>query len=143
MPSDPPKPSTRERSRFLRFLATSGIAAGVNIGSAAVLSSVVSYQAAITLAYLLGMTTAFVLARIFVFGSIAGALHAQYLRFAVVNAVAFAQVWLVSIGLAFVVFPHLNLTWHAATIAHVIGVASPIVTSYFGHRHFSFRQGRG
>lgn len=143
MPSDPPEPAPGERSRFLRFIATSGVAAAVNIGSAAVLGSAISYPAAISVAFLLGMTTAFALARIFVFAENAGAVHAQYLRFAIVNAVAFAQVWLVSIGLAFIVFPHLNLTWHADTIAHAIGVASPIVTSYFGHRHFSFRQERG
>jgi putative flippase GtrA len=63
----------------------------------------------------------------------------EYARFALVNAVAFAQVWLVSVGLARLVFPAIDFTWQAETVAHVIGVVSPIVTSYIGHKHFSFR----
>ena len=47
-------------------------------------------------------------------------------------------VWLVSVGLAHYLFPALGFTWHDETIAHAIGVAIPIFTSYLGHKHFSF-----
>ena len=103
------------------------------------LSFVVIYEVAIGLAYFTGMTTAFVLARMFVFEAEAGDTKGQYVRFALVNVVAFIQVWCISVGLARLVFPAMGLTWQAETIAHVIGVVSPVVTSYLAHKRFSFR----
>jgi putative flippase GtrA len=132
--------ATHLRSQFARFIVTGGIAAGVNVLTRWLLGFVMSYELAIALAYGVGMTTAFVLARMFVFDGSTGAAGTQYLRFTLVNVVAFAQVWLVSVGLVRYVFPVLGLTWQAETVAHIIGVASPVVTSYFAHRHFSFRQ---
>jgi len=55
-----------------------------------------------------------------------------------VNLAAVAQVWVVSVGLARLVFPVAGFVWHAETVAHVIGVAVPVFTSYLGHKHFSF-----
>ena len=127
------------RTQFLRFVVTGGIAAGVNVLARLLLSTVMVYELAVALAYLAGMTTAFVLARRFVFAGGGGSTGGQYLRFALVNVVAFAQVWLVSVGLARCLFPLAGFTWQAQTVAHLIGVASPVVTSYFAHRHFSFR----
>ena len=128
-----------ERERFLRFLVTGGLAAGVNVATGILLNLIFTYEFAIALAYLAGMTTAFVLARMFVFDASGSTVRGQYLRFAIVNAVAFAQVWLVSVGLARLFFPWIGLTLHAETLAHMIGVVSPIMTSYFGHKLFSFR----
>ena len=36
------------------------------------------------------------------------------------------------------IFPAVGFTWHGETVAHVIGVLVPVVTSYLGHKHFSF-----
>jgi putative flippase GtrA len=129
-------------SRFLRFVMTGGLAAGVNILSRLALSQIVSYEVAIVLAYLTGMTTAFILARFFVFAPSGRSMHGEFLRFGLVNLVALLQVWLVSVGLAHYLFPAVGLTWHAETIAHVIGVLSPVVTSYYGHKRFSFGSGK-
>ena len=68
--------------------------------------------------------------------------HWQFMRFALVNAVAFAQVWIISVGLARLVFPAIGFAWDAETVAHVIGVVSPVATSYLMHKHFSFRHAR-
>jgi putative flippase GtrA len=127
------------RQRFIRFLLTSGAAAGVNIVARYLLEYVTNYEIAVAIAYLFGMVTAFVLARRFVFDAGHDSAGGQFARFALVNAIAFAQVWLVSVGLARLLFPAIGFTWQAETIAHVIGVASPAVTSYFLHQHFSFR----
>ncbi|WP_262296295.1 GtrA family protein [Microvirga sesbaniae] len=126
-------------SRFIRFLFTSGLAAGVNIGSRWLLGFVMPYELAICLAYLFGMTTAFVLAKLFVFKASGAAVHKEYVRFAIVNAAAFLQVWLVSVGLARFIFPAVGLVSHGETIAHIIGVLSPALTSYFAHKNYSFR----
>jgi putative flippase GtrA len=140
MQSSPsPAASLIETARFARFVVTGGLAAGVNVGARWVLSLTMPYELAVAIAYLFGMTTAFILARMFVFDASRGHVSGEYARFALVNAVAFAQVWLVSVGLARLVFPAIDFTWQAGTVAHFIGVVSPIVTSYIGHKHFSFR----
>ena len=87
---------------------------------------------------LLGMTTAYILNKLFVFVSPDRQISAEYARFALVNLVAIALVWCVSVGLARLLFPAIGFTWHAETVAHIIGVASPVYTSYLGHKHFSF-----
>ncbi len=128
-----------EKARFALFLVTGGIAAAVNIVTRILLERFVGYETAIGLAYLAGMVTAFILARVFVFKPTGGGAHGQFVRFALVNAVAFAQVWVISVGLARIVFPAAGFTWRAETVAHVIGVLSPVVTSYILHKRFSFR----
>ena len=127
-----------EMGEFTRFVLTGGIAAGVNVIARWGLSHVMSYEAAVAVAYLFGMTTAYLLARMFVFDESGRSTGSELFRFAIVNVFALAQVWLVSVGLARLAFPAIGFAWHAEDIAHLIGVAIPAVTSYFGHRHFSF-----
>ncbi|WP_240782377.1 GtrA family protein [Roseococcus sp. SYP-B2431] len=123
---------------FVRFVLTGGTAAAVNIGARMLLSLAMPYEAAVAVAYLIGMATAYLLARRFVFAASGGSMAGEFWRFALVNLIALAQVWLVSVGLARLVFPAIGFTFHAETVAHVIGVLSPIGTSYIGHRRFSF-----
>jgi putative flippase GtrA len=130
------------RARFIRFLLTSGAAAGVNIAARYLLEFAVRYEIAVAVAYLFGMVTAFVLARRFVFEAGHDKASGQFVRFAIVNAIAFTQVWLISVGLARWLFPAIGFDWQAQTVAHVIGVASPAVTSYLLHQRFSFREAR-
>lgn len=125
---------------FARFVAVGGFAALVNLASRAALSLALPYEAAVALAYLVGMTTAFLLARRHVFAHSGRRAREEYLRFALVNAVALVQVWLVSVGLLRFGLPAIGWTWQAELVAHAAGVASPIVTSYLGHRHFTFRR---
>jgi putative flippase GtrA len=115
-------------------------AAVVNILSRAVFNIYLSYETSIVLAYLCGMTTAYVLNRAFVFNAVEVGVLASYFRFALINILALVQVILVSVGLADYVFPALKFSWHAETVAHVCGVAIPTVTSYLGHKYFSFAQ---
>ena len=127
-----------EARRFIAFLLTGGLAAGINVGSRLVFGLVMPYEAAVTIAYLVGMTAAFFLARMFVFASSGRSLHVEYGRFALVNVASLVQVLAVSVGLAKLVFPALHMTWNAELIAHVVGVLSPVLVSYQGHKRFSF-----
>ncbi len=124
---------------ILRFFITSGAAALVNIGSRIPLGWVMPYSASIVVAYLIGMSTAFILARRFVFRPQPGNIRIEFLRFAGVNVLGLSQVLAISLLLKAIVFPRLGFTWHAQTVAHIIGVASPAFTSYYAHRFFSFR----
>jgi putative flippase GtrA len=120
-------------------MMTGGLAALCNIGARILLSRVMRYELSVAIAYLVGMIVAFVLARSFVFERSMRAWHVQLTRFATVNFFAFIQVWLVSVGLARLLFPWLAFHWHPETVAHLIGVVSPVLFSYYAHKHFSFR----
>ena len=129
--------------RFALFVVAGGIAALVNIASRIALNLVMPYEVAIVVAYVCGMTTAYALNKLFVFERSGRAVTDEYVRFTLVNLVAVAQVWLVSVGLARLLFPAVGITWHAETVAHVIGVIVPVFTSYLGHKHFSFAAREG
>jgi putative flippase GtrA len=129
-------------SQFLRFLLTGGVAAGVNLASRYLLNLVMSFELAVVLAYLIGMITAYVLARLFVFAASGRSVASEFGRFTITNAFALALVWIISVGLARLVFPATGFTWHANDVAHLIGVAAPAITSYFGHRAFTFAPSR-
>lgn len=122
----------------VRFLATGGIAAAVNLVSRYVLSFWLSFEIALIVAYAIGMVTAYLLFRALVFGRSGRSRRSEVLRFVLVNIAAVAQVWLISVGLVRLLFPLAGITWHAEEIGHLIGVAVPALSSYIGHRHFTF-----
>ncbi len=125
--------------QFLVFLLTGGTAAAVNFGSRIIYSNWMDFSTAVILAYLTGMFTAFVLARIFVFKDSQQSLHHSMMFFVLVNAVAVLQTWAISMGLLYYVLPMLGVTLFAPEIAHAVGVAVPVFTSYIGHKRWSFR----
>lgn len=125
---------------FVRFAFSGGVAAAANVLSRIALSQAMDYTIAIVVAYLIGMTTAYVLMKLFVFDRSGRGVTHEYFRFGLVNLVALAQVWLVSVALARLVFPASGFEFHADTIAHVIGVLSPVATSYFMHKYFTFSE---
>ena len=127
-----------ERARFIRFMMTGGVAAVVNLVSRYLLNFVMSFGAAVAVAYLLGMVTAYVLGRLFVFERSGRTVADEFWRFTIVNVFAAAQVWVISVGLGEYAFPATGFNWRPLDVAHLIGVAVPVFTSYLGHRHFSF-----
>lgn len=130
-------------TEFMQFLIVGGFAALVNFVSRIIINQFVSYRAAVILAYPLGMLTAFTLSKIYVFEK-SGRHHLHELRdFTIVNVLAAAQVWLISVGLAEYAFPAVNYHFHAPELAHMIGLGVPAITSYFGHKYFSFRKRSG
>jgi putative flippase GtrA len=125
--------------RFLKFLIAGGVAAAVNFGSRIVFSHWLPFSAAIVLAYIIGMITAFVLTKAFVFTKSVNSTSKSAGFFVLVNLVAVLQTWVVSVVLAYYVLPWMGVTWHTREIAHFFGVAVPVFTSYVGHKRWSFR----
>lgn len=125
--------------QFLLFLFTGGLAAAVNFGSRFVYNQWVGFSAAIVLAYLTGMLTAFVLARLFVFTQSTQSTSRSILFFVLVNVVAVAQTWGISMGLVYWVLPAMGVVKWAHEIAHAVGVAVPVFSSYVGHKRWSFK----
>lgn len=125
---------------FLKFLAAGGTAAAAQWGSRFVFSAFFDYGWAVALAYLVGLTTAFVLNRLFVFGASGRSVTREMTYFALVNAVSFPIVWIVSIALGVHLLPHLmERTW-AEAIGNAIGIISPAGLSFVLHKFFTFRR---
>ena len=91
-----------ERFRFARLLFVGAVAAVANILSRIAFNLVMSYEAAIVVAYMCGMTIAYALNKLFVFAPSGRAMHDEYVRFTIVNLLSLTLVWTVSVGLAFV-----------------------------------------
>jgi len=72
--------------QFLKFLVTGGIAALVNLLSRYALNHVMSFEAAVVAAYLLGMATAYLLARRFVFDASGRSMASEVRRFVLVTS---------------------------------------------------------
>lgn len=125
--------------QFVAFLATGGIAAAVNFGSRILYNQWLDFSTSVIVAYITGMVTAFLLARMFVFTRSTQSVQRSMVFFIMVNGVAILQTWAVSMGLAYYVLPAMGMTLFVSEIAHAIGVAVPVFTSYLGHKHWSFR----
>ena len=121
------------------FLVAGGLAAAANYASRFLFSLWTSFPAAIVLAYVVGMAVAFVLMRQYVFSARGKALGPQVVKFLAVNALAVLQTLVVSLVLVRWVLPPMGVLTHAEAVAHLVGVAVPIVSSYFGHRMATFR----
>lgn len=125
--------------QFLVFLMTGGTAAAVNFASRVLYNLWMSFSQAIVLAYITGMTTSFILAKLFVFKKSQKALHHSALYFLLVNLVTAVQTWMISMLLAYYALPAIGIHHYVTEIAHAIGLILPVFTSYLGHKHFSFR----
>lgn len=129
----------RRSVQLLSFFLCGGVAALVNMGSRWLLNHYMPYEIAIVLAFLVGMFTAFLLFKFFVFHAGGSSRTArETARFVLINMLALLQTLLISVGLTGYIFPWLGYSWHAPDIAHVIGVLVPVFTSFWGHKYFTF-----
>ena len=117
-----------------------GIAALVNFLSRILLNEFVTFRWAVVYAYLIGMFTAYLLSRIFVFEKTGRHPASELFWFSVVNVFAIIQVWVISVGLAEYGFPLIHFQFYPEAIAHMIGLGVPVITSYFGHKYLSFKK---
>jgi putative flippase GtrA len=130
------------RHQFAGFVVAGGIAAAANFLSRIAFNLFLGYTASIVLAYLVGMATAFVLNRRAVFAPSGKSVRNEALWFTLVNMLAVAQTLVISLLLADVVLPALGIARFRREIAHAFGIVVPVVTSYFGHRHWTFGRQR-
>lgn len=125
-------------SEFTRFLLVGGFAALVNFITRIIFSEWMSFRVAIIVAYLVGMITAYILSRAVVFEASGKHPGHELFYFSLVNLVAVVQVWLISVGLAEYAFPYFAFDFYPEEIAHLVGLGIPVITSYLGHKYFSF-----
>jgi putative flippase GtrA len=126
--------------QFMRFLLVGGIAAVANIGSRALFSLWMAFVPAMVLAFLVGLSTAFVMNRNWVFFASGRHWSNEAAWFTLINLLGLLQTLLIAWILARHVFPGIGWTTHAETVAHSVGVVVPIVTSFLGHKFLTFRK---
>lgn len=126
---------TRSRE-FFKFLITGGLAAAVNFGSRFLYSQFVSFSAAVVLAYVSGMVLAFWLFSTRVFSDSATSRWQATYRFVLVNLLGVLQTWIVSL----LVLELIGQGGWQEAFAHLCGMSLATVTSYFGHRFYTFRR---
>jgi putative flippase GtrA len=132
------------KAQFARFLMVGGIAAAANIASRALFGLWMLYIPAIVLAYGVGIVTAFLLNRRWVFEPSGRSWRSEMRWFLLINLLGVAQTVLVAWLLARHVLPWAGFPAGALldTVAHAAGVAAPIITSFIGHKHVTFRRRR-
>jgi putative flippase GtrA len=127
-------------TEFVRFVFVGGFAAVVNFLSRIAFSIYLSYPVAIVLAYLIGMATAYILSRKYVFGAGRRGYAREIYYFTLVNVLAVLQTLAVSLLLAWFVLPWLGVRAYQEEIAHFVGVCVPVFSSYLGHKYWTFRR---
>jgi putative flippase GtrA len=132
-------PAALPKRQFNRFLAAGAVAAAANVGSRFLFSRWLTFDWAVLCAFVVGLAVGFALMRTYVFAAGGRSLSGQMAWFVVVNLLALAQTFLISIALAQWALPALGIRTYAEAIGHLVGVITPIITSYFGHRLVTFR----
>jgi putative flippase GtrA len=128
----------QDRWQFLKFLVAAGLSVPVNLGSRVLLSRVMPYEAALVASHLCGMLTAFLLTRSFVFERSGRRASNELVRFTLVNALSLLVTWVVAVGLLRLVFPRVGFDTYPELVAHTAGLGLASLTSFYGHRRYSF-----
>lgn len=126
-------------NQFFLFLLGGGIAAALNWASRFLFSLWMPFSLAVVSAFFVGLVTGFVLMRAIVFDGNKKPIAPQLLIYLVINLVALGQTLLISLVMVTWVLPFAGVVTHAEAIGHLAGVLAPVVTSYFGHKYFTFR----
>ena len=122
-----------------KFFVAGSVAASVNFFGRILISMYLNFPTAIVLAYCLGIVTAFTLNRRYVFRHSANPLRVQMVWFFFINVLALAQTLAVTLLLADHVLPYFDVYLYKNEIAHGIGIAVPMFSSFLGHRYLTFR----
>lgn len=125
--------------QFVAFVAAGSLAALANLAARYFLDLIMPFELAVILAYLAGMSVAFVLFQRMIFDHQGAPLRRRVIRFTQVNVLGMATAWLVSAAMARLVLPAIGWTFHPFEVAHLSGVAAPAFSSYLLHRSYTYR----
>jgi len=128
-----------DSKEFLRFLFAGGLAALVNFLSRIIFNLWFDFSVSVYLAYITGMATAFFLKKQFVFAKGRQPLSHSIGFFILVNLVAFLQTLAVTMAFLHYVLPYFGIVKMTHEISHAVGILAPVITSYIGHKRWSFR----
>jgi len=135
---NPDRLKTRSIAEFVIFLALGGLAAATNLITRYLLNFIMPFEVAVVLAYMAGMVVAFLLFGKLLFTGSRGTLTRRLSRFIQVNLLGATLAWLVSVFMARIALPAINWTFHPLEVAHLFGVAAPVLSSYVLHKRYTF-----
>ena len=133
-----PPSKARTLAEFIYFLGLGGLAATTNLIARYLLNFVMPFEVAVILAYIAGMVVAFLLFGKLLFEGGKGTFSRKIIRFTQVNMVGAGIAWIVSIVMARFVLPQFGWTWQPLEVAHLVGIAAPVISSYLLHKHYTF-----
>ena len=126
-------------AQFIKFLLCGGLAAGLNWASRFLFSLWMPFEYAVVAAFFVGLSSGYILMRLYVFEKKQASVVLQVSKYVAINMLALAQTLGISVLLLHWVLPGIGVVNHADAVAHLVGVLMPVVTSYFGHKRWSFR----
>ena len=115
--------------QLVAFIAVGGLAATANFLSQQILTPAVGFPLAVSLAYLIGLSTAFVLNRWLVFPHSRRPIKRQMVGFLATN-LAFLPLVLLTAMLLRDGLARLGVTQYTQEMAHLMAIALPTVFSY-------------
>lgn len=130
------------RYQFLAFVIAAGLSVPVNLLTRIAFSRVMPFEAAVVLSHVCGMLVAYALTKLFVFSPSGRSALSELSRFAAVNVLSLAVTWIVAVWLLRLVLPGLPWIAEPELVAHFAGLAVSAVTSFVGHKYFSFARSR-
>lgn len=125
---------------FVRYLLTGGVAAAMNFLSRIILNFWFNFSISIGIAYLIGMVTAYILKRKYVFIGTNRPIIISIVFFILINIISVVQIWAVSMIIILYILPYFEIVNMSYEIAHAFGILSTVFTTYFGHKYLSFKQ---
>jgi putative flippase GtrA len=123
----------------MRFLLAGGFAAGVNWLVRFPLSAVLSFEAAVAVAAVIGMAIGFTTYRLFVFTGSSRSLGRQLRDFVLINLVTMAAVTLAATLIRDVLLWVMPL-FYAEGFGHAVAIAFGAVLNYIAHGAVTFQR---
>lgn len=123
--------------QFLTFAFFGLIAVLINLTVRLVLNFFLSFSMSVFLAHIFAMGCAFFLFKTYVFSRYRN-LRNSLFKFIIINCISLFQVWAVSYFMAYIFLPSLGISGFIYLISHLLGVFSTLITSYIGHKLWTF-----
>jgi putative flippase GtrA len=125
--------------QFAGFLAVGGLAALLHWLSRVLLSALMPYSAAVALAYVVGMSVAFVLNSYYVFPTSDKPVARQARDFVAINLAFFPVVWVTAMGLN-EVLPRMGIVQYSEEVAHALAISLPVLATFLLYKFYAFRE---
>jgi len=123
---------------FILFILTGGLSAIINLSSRIIISNFLGFEISVLISYLIGMITAYYLAKKYVFLNSKKSYKKSLPIFALVNFVAVLQTFFISKYTRIWLMNIFNNLMIIDFISHLCGVIFPIFSSFFGHKYITF-----
>lgn len=127
--------------QFLIFLIVGGIAAILHWLARLLLSTIFPFSIAVAIAYVIGMTVAFILNVLYVFPVSDKPRRNQIRDFVIVNLSFFPVVWFASLQVN-ILLKSLGMVMYTEELAHALAIPLPMLATFLIYKFFAFKEKR-